>query len=93
MVTTDDKHYYFQDKKAIADCNGLIFFSLDNPQSPDRLRLPPIKDSRNSTIKMKNKTLAMEAAPAAMPKNPKIPAMIAMIKKIIVQRNISLHFR
>jgi hypothetical protein len=35
----------------------------------------------------------MEAAPAAMPKNPNIPAMIAIIKKIIVQRNICLHFR
>jgi len=55
-------------------------------------RLPPMKESRNSTIKIKNRIFAMEAAPAAMPKNPKIPATIAIIKKIIVQRNISLKF-
>ena len=56
------------------------------------LRLPPIKDSRNSTIKIKNRTFAIDAAPAAMPKKPKIPAMIAMIKKITVQRNICVNF-
>jgi len=52
-----------------------------------------MKESRNSTIKIKKRILAMEAAPAAMPKNPKIPATIAMIRNIIVHRNISLNFR
>jgi hypothetical protein len=52
------------------------------------LLLPEIKDKRKSTMKMKKRTLAMLAAPAAMPKNPKIPAMIAMMRKITVQRNI-----
>jgi len=57
------------------------------------LRLPAINESRNSTIKMKNKILAMEAAPAAIPKKPKIPAMIAITRKITVQRNICFVFR
>lgn len=34
----------------------------------------------------------MEAAPAAIPPNPKIAAIIAMIRKIIVQRNIVYNF-
>jgi hypothetical protein len=53
---------------------------------------PEIKERRNSTIKIKNRILAMEAAPAAMPKKPKTPAMIAMMRKISVQRNIWLLF-
>ncbi len=53
---------------------------------------PPIKDSRNNTIKIKNNTLAIPAADAAIPKKPNIPAIIAMTRKIIVQRNIGLLF-
>ena len=56
------------------------------------LRLPPIKESRNNTRKIKNNTLATPAADAAIPPNPNIAAMIAMTRKIIVQRNISLLF-
>ena len=41
---------------------------------------------------MKNNILAIEAAPAAIPKNPNTPAMIAITRKIIVQRNIVLNF-
>ncbi len=41
---------------------------------------------------MKNKILAIEAAPAATPPNPKIAAMIATIKKITVQRSIKYDF-
>ena len=37
---------------------------------------------------MKKSTLAMDAAPAAIPKNPKTPAIIAITRKITVQRNI-----
>jgi hypothetical protein len=44
-------------------------------------------------MKMKNKTFAIEAAPAAIPKNPKIPAIIAITKKIIVQRSIKMIFK
>ncbi len=49
---------------------------------------PNIKDRMKSTIKMKNKILAMLAAPAAIPPNPNTPATNARIIKIIVQRNI-----
>lgn len=37
---------------------------------------------------MKNRILAMDAAPAAKPPNPKTAAIIATIRKVIVQRNI-----
>ncbi|GAA0562690.1 hypothetical protein GCM10009415_50950 [Chitinophaga japonensis] len=37
---------------------------------------------------MKNNTLAMEAAPAAIPPKPNTAAIIATIKKISAQRNI-----
>ena len=42
---------------------------------------------------MKNRIFAIEAAPAAIPKKPKTPAIIAMIKNMIVQRNIIIIFR
>jgi hypothetical protein len=41
---------------------------------------------------MKNKILASDAAPAAIPPKPNIAAMIAMIKKTTVQRSIILNF-
>ena len=37
---------------------------------------------------MKNKIFAIEAAPAAIPKNPKNPAIMAITRKMTVQRNI-----
>jgi hypothetical protein len=52
--------------------------------------LPMIREMINKTRKMKNKILAIDAAPAATPPNPKTAATIAMIKKITVQRNITL---
>ncbi len=48
------------------------------------LFLPLISDIMNKTKKMKNKTLAILAAPAAIPPKPNIPAMIARIIKITV---------
>ncbi len=39
-------------------------------------------------MKIKNRILAILAAPAAIPPNPNTAAMIAIIKKVIVQRNI-----
>jgi len=50
--------------------------------------LPKINDKTNKTMNMKNRILAIEAAPAAKPPNPKMAAMIATIKNVIVQRNI-----
>lgn len=41
---------------------------------------------------MKNKTLAILAAPAAIPPNPNTPAIIAKMINVIVQRSIILFF-
>ena len=41
---------------------------------------------------MKNKTLAIPADAPAIPPNPKIPAIIAIIINVIVQRNIIFGF-
>ena len=49
---------------------------------------PNMSETRNRTRKMKNKIFAMDAAPAAIPPNPKIAAIIATTRKITVQRNI-----
>lgn len=55
--------------------------------------LPAISEIKNSTINKKNKNLAMPAAPAAIPPKPKIAAMMATIKNITVQRNITYNFK
>ena len=60
------------------------------PQGP--LRRLPRREIRNSTMKMRNKALATDAAPAAMPKNPSAPAIIAIMRKITVQRNMGFCF-
>ena len=44
------------------------------------------------TIKIKKMVLATDAAPAAIPVKPKIPAMIAITKNIAAHFNISLFF-
>lgn len=41
---------------------------------------------------IKNRTLAIDAAPAAIPPKPKIAAIIAITRKVIDQRNIILDF-
>ena len=46
-----------------------------------------------SARKMKNKTFAIDAAPSAIPPNPKMAAMIAMTKKITDQRNITVYLK
>ena len=46
----------------------------------------------NTTRNTKNKILAIEAAPAAIPPNPKIAAIMATTKNTIVQRNMVLKF-
>jgi hypothetical protein len=45
-----------------------------------------------SARKMKKRTFAIEAAPSAIPPNPKMAAMMAITKKITDQRNIVLLF-
>ncbi len=42
---------------------------------------------------MANKIFAIDAAPEAIPPNPKIAAMIAITKNVTVQRNITLKFK
>jgi len=53
---------------------------------------PKTSESTKSTRKIKNKTFAIYAAPAAIPPNPKIAATIAIIRKVTVQRNIRFKF-
>lgn len=43
----------------------------------------------NRAKNMKNKTFAIEAAPSAMPPKPNMAAMMAMMKNITDQRNIT----
>lgn len=49
---------------------------------------PAIKATTNNTKKTKNKILAIDAAPAAIPVNPNNAAMSAITRKISDQRNI-----
>jgi hypothetical protein len=77
------------DKKSADICTFFIFLrtyykGLLNP--------PAIRDNTNKTIKIKKRIFAIEAAPAAIPPNPKIAAIIAITRKIIVQRNILVSF-
>jgi hypothetical protein len=58
----------------------------------DLADLPEISEIRNNTIKMKNRILAIDAAPDAIPPKPNTAAMIATTRKITVQRNIVLDF-
>jgi len=65
-----------------------VFATAKKPlHQTDDLR-PIIRDTRNSTKKIKNKIFAIEAAPAAIPPNPNTAAMIAMIRNMTVQRNM-----
>ena len=59
----------------------------------DLLNPPAINDIRNNTMKMQKNILAISAAPAAIPVNPKMAAIRAITKKITVQRNITNGFR
>jgi hypothetical protein len=47
-----------------------------------------MKKIRHSSRKRPNRNFAIAAAPAAMPVNPKRAATIAIIKKMMAQRNI-----
>ncbi len=58
-----------------------------------RRAIPVISDITNSIKNRKNKTFAIPAAPAAIPPNPKIAAIIATTRKIIVQRSITYIFK
>lgn len=55
--------------------------------------LPPnIRVNTNSIIKIQKNTFAIEAAPAAIPPNPKTAAIIAITTKIIAHLSIIISF-
>ena len=51
---------------------------------------PSRRKAKKSTIKTKNRVLAIPEAAEAIPPKPKSPATIAMIRKITAQRSIRL---
>lgn len=51
-----------------------------------------MRTRRNKTIKIKNNTLAIAAAPEAIPVNPNIAATMAIIKNVADHFNITLVF-
>lgn len=55
--------------------------------------LPVSNEITSSTRKIKKSTFAIPAAPAAIPPNPNIAAIIAKIIKVTVQRNIEFVLR
>lgn len=57
-----------------------------------RILDPIINESTTRTRKIKKMTLAIEAAPAAIPVNPKIAATIAITRKITVHLSIMISF-
>jgi hypothetical protein len=59
-----------------------------NNKSQGLLKAPENSEITNNTRNKKKMNLAIDAAPAAIPPNPKIAATIATTKNIIVQRNI-----
>ena len=59
-----------------------------------RATLTPISNNTSQiTMKIKNKVLAIEAAPAAIPVNPNIAATMAITKKIADHLSIIKIFR
>ncbi len=52
------------------------------------LLLPEPRETTNMMRKIKNNIFAIEAAPAAILKKPKIPATIAITRKVTVHLNI-----
>mgnify|MGYP003580875763 CR=1 FL=1 len=55
--------------------------------------LPKIRLSTKSTRKIKKRILAILAAPEAIPPKPKMAGIIATIRKITVQRNITFNLK
>lgn len=55
--------------------------------------LPKIRLSTKSTRKIKKRIFAILAAPEAIPPKPKMAAIIATIRKITVQRNITFNLK
>ena len=91
------KAFYFKTPKKLcfSSINSLPPTQLIIPVSSTHYKvdLPLIRESRNNTKKIKNKIFAIPAAPAAMPPNPNIAAIIAITRNVIVQPNIIVIFK
>ena len=71
--------------------NKLVVYSFFQiSDTPDLF--PKIRDSTNKIMKTTNRILAIPAAPAAMPPKPKTAAIMAITRKVTVQRNIMVKF-
>ena len=68
------------------DALELLFYFFPKRALPKRIA------PRKRTRKIKNKILAIDAAPAAIPVNPNIPAMIAITRKIAAHFSIVVSF-
>ena len=64
----------------------LMYYFFPNNLAPNN------KTKINSTKKIKNRILAIDAAPAAMPVNPKSAAIIAITKKMAAHLSICKDF-
>ena len=58
-----------------------------------KILAPKINTNTKSTIKIKNNTLAMLAAPSAIPPKPNIAATIEMTRKIAAHFSIEYSFK
>jgi hypothetical protein len=72
--------------------NNSIYIRLNGYGTDLLTRFPKRSDTTNKTRKIKKQILAIEAAPAANPPKPRIAAISAITKNIIVQRNITDYF-
>jgi hypothetical protein len=80
LLFTQNKKAFIKFKGFCCSLYGLIYL----PKILD----PKIKTIINKIRKIKNNTLAIEAAPAAMPVKPNIAATMAMIKNIAAHLSI-----
>jgi len=84
LLIKTTKTTHFQKECAVLDCSiSTASYTLD---------LPLINEITNRTKNIKNRIFAILAAPAAIPPKPNIPATMARIIKVTVQRNIIIVF-
>ena len=57
-----------------------------------KIVMPSIKNSTTNIAKTKNRILAIDAAPAAIPVKPNNAAIMAMMKKIAAHLSIVINF-
>jgi hypothetical protein len=100
---TSENSALFKEKESICCChqyNKFYRFKMTTDESREiiikyfflNIVKPNRSPNRKRTIKMSKIVLAIDAEAADIPVNPKIPAMIAMTRKITAQRNIDKVF-